>query len=117
MTFTATVTASSTPSGSVTFYDGTTALGTGTLNGSGVATYSTSSLGVGAHSITASYAGNSTFAASTSGAATVTVTTSATHSQPPLHSRSATSITTGQSVTFTATVTASFHTIGIGDIL
>ena len=63
VTFTATVTASSTPSGSVTFYDGTTALATNALNASGVAVYSTSSLSVGSHSITAAYAGNATFAA------------------------------------------------------
>ncbi len=45
VSFTATVSASgSTPAGSVTFYDGTSTLGTGTLNGSGVATYSTTSL-------------------------------------------------------------------------
>jgi Bacterial Ig-like domain (group 3)/FG-GAP repeat len=73
VTFTATVSASSTPDGSVTFYDGTTALGTGTLNSSGVATYSTTSLAAGSHSITAAYGGNSTFAASTSAATTVTV--------------------------------------------
>ncbi|MFY9701882.1 MAG: Ig-like domain-containing protein, partial [Terriglobales bacterium] len=42
-----------TPTGTVTFYDGATALGTGTLNGSGIATYTTSSLAVGQHSMTA----------------------------------------------------------------
>src|SRR5439155_1540230 len=48
VTFTATVAASTpgagTPSGTVTFKDGTTPLGTGTLNGSGVATLATSTL-------------------------------------------------------------------------
>ncbi len=51
----------------------TVQLGTGTLNGSAVATYSTSALTTGAHSITAQYGGDSNFAASTSPAVTVTV--------------------------------------------
>jgi hypothetical protein len=54
------------PTGSVTFKDGSTTLGSGTLNGSGNATFSTSALAVGTHSITAAFGGNSTDAASTS---------------------------------------------------
>jgi Bacterial Ig-like domain (group 3) len=50
----------------VTFIDGATTLGTGTLNGSGVATFTTSALTVGTHSINAAYGGDSNFAASTS---------------------------------------------------
>lgn len=64
VTFTATVTSSyGTPTGTVVFTDGTTALGTATLSG-GVSTYSTSSLAVGTHTITATYAANGDFAAS-----------------------------------------------------
>ena len=111
VTFTATVSASgSTPSGSVTFYDGSTVLDTETLNGSGVATYTASSLSVGAHSITASYAGNSTFAASASSATAVTVAAPALTATTTTLSTSNTSITSGQSVTFTATVSASGST-------
>jgi hypothetical protein len=68
VTFTATVKAGSgpTPTGSVTFKDGSTTLGTGTLNGSGEATLSTGSLAVGTHSITVEYGGNSNDATSTS---------------------------------------------------
>jgi Bacterial Ig-like domain (group 3) len=69
VTFTATVAPSSgtgTPSGTVSFSDGATTLGTGTLNTSGQATYATSSLTQGTHSITASYSGDSQFDASTS---------------------------------------------------
>ncbi len=68
ITFTATVTPASgttVPSGTVTFTDGTTMLRTGTLNGSGVATYATSELAVGTHSITAAYGGVASFSAST----------------------------------------------------
>ncbi|MDB5355894.1 MAG: Cna domain protein [Phycisphaerales bacterium] len=51
--------------GTVTFYDGSTALGTGTLT-NGAATFSTSALGVGSHQITAVYGGDPTDLASTS---------------------------------------------------
>jgi hypothetical protein len=69
VTFTATVSPSSgpgTPTGMVQLLDGTTALGSSTLNASGVATFSTLNLSPGSHSITAQYSGDSTFAGSTS---------------------------------------------------
>jgi len=70
VTFTATVSANApgggTPTGTVTFKDGTTVRGTGTLNVSGVASFTTSTLTLGTHSITAVYGGNSTFTSSTS---------------------------------------------------
>ncbi|SEF60312.1 Pectinesterase [Bryocella elongata] len=60
LTFTATLTASKSPVGTVSFYDGSTLLTSGVaLSGSGVATYTTSALAVGAHSITAQFAGDS----------------------------------------------------------
>jgi hypothetical protein len=55
-----TASAVGTPTGTVTFMDGTTPLGTGTL-ASGVATLTTSSLSAGAHTITASYGGDTNF--------------------------------------------------------
>ena len=70
--FTATVTGAS-PTGTVTFKDGAATLGTGTLNGAGQATLSTSSLTVGSHSITAVYGGNATNLTSTSSALTQVV--------------------------------------------
>jgi len=70
VTFTATVTsAAGTPGGTVSFYDGTTLLGQGTVS-SGVATYSTPALAVGAHTITAAYSGDTDFSAVTSSALT-----------------------------------------------
>ena len=76
VTFTATVSAASpgsgTPSGQVTFYDGTTAVDTETLV-NGTAAYTTSALSLGGHSITAKYLGNTDFATSTSTAITQTV--------------------------------------------
>ena len=73
VTFTATVTsAGGTPTGSVTFKDGTTTLGSGPLS-SGKATFKTTTLSVGSHSITAVYAGSSYFVTSTSSVLTQTV--------------------------------------------
>ncbi len=54
------------PTGMVTFYDGTTALGTGTLDTNGNASYTTSTLAIGTHPITVAYAGSTAFSASTS---------------------------------------------------
>ncbi|HTT33968.1 MAG TPA: Ig-like domain repeat protein [Methylomirabilota bacterium] len=70
VTFTATVSSASpgTPTGTVTFLDGATSLGTSTLNASAQATFSTSSLSLGSHSITAQYGGDANFSSSTSSA-------------------------------------------------
>ena len=66
ITLTATVTsASGTPTGRVTFYNGRTTLGSGQLSG-GVATLSTSTLPAGTDIITATYGGSATFNSSTS---------------------------------------------------
>lgn len=79
VTFTATVTGpATTPTGTVTFKDGSTTLGTGTLNSSGVATFTTSALTGGTHSITAVYGGDSNFQPATSTALTQTVNVAAT---------------------------------------
>jgi hypothetical protein len=78
VTLTATVSgqpsSTGTPTGTVTFFDGATSIGTGTLNASGVATLTTNSLSVGTHSLTATYGGDLNFAGSTSAPATETVT-------------------------------------------
>jgi len=69
VTFTATLAASnggSIPTGSVTFKDGATVISSAVLNGSGQASFTSNSLSVGSHSITASYPGDSNSLASTS---------------------------------------------------
>jgi hypothetical protein len=108
VTFTATVTAASGPAptiGSVSFRDNGVEIGTGPVNGSGVATFSTSSLAVGAHPMTAVYLGGSGFNASpTSNTVTQTVTAAAVNTTTTLGT-SGTPSSSGQSVTFTATVT------------
>ena len=50
-----------TPSGTVTFSDGATWLATVPLDGSGTATFTTSALSLGSHSITATYSGDADF--------------------------------------------------------
>src|SRR5208337_2819695 len=62
VTFTATVTApgaTAIPPGTVTFYDGATSLGTVSLDPTGAAAFTTSSLPLGANSITASFSSTS----------------------------------------------------------
>lgn len=71
-TLTATVSGGVTPTGSVTFKDGATALATVSLSGS-TAVLKISSLGTGAHSITAVYNGDGNNSAAASGAAAITV--------------------------------------------
>jgi uncharacterized repeat protein (TIGR01451 family) len=119
VTFTATVTDTATPpgtitgtpTGTVTFEDAGTPIGTGTLNSSGVATFSTSTLAVGSHTITAVYGGDanggtSGFLGSTSNtvAQVVLIATSTSLSSSLNPSPQ------GQSVTFTATVTTTTGT-------
>jgi autotransporter-associated beta strand protein len=106
VTLTATVAAVSpgtgTPTGSVEFLSGTTDLGTGTLDSTGVATLSTTSLTQGSNSLTAMYLGDTNFTQSTSPAVTETVNLQSTTSL----SVSPTTFSSGQTITLTATVTA-----------
>jgi hypothetical protein len=105
VTLTATVAAQNSqfgvPTGTVTFYCDGSALGTGTLDGNGVATLSVSSLAVGGHTITAVYNGDSTFGTSTSADLTQTVNQAATASSV---SADQSEVEVGTPVTFTARV-------------
>jgi sugar lactone lactonase YvrE len=86
VTFTATLsgmTGGVGPTGSVVFYDGTTQIGTGPvtlISGQYQAAYSTNSLAVGQHNITAQYPGDANYNTATSNTVTVTVNPST----PPL---------------------------------
>ena len=110
VTFVSTVqpkTGSGDPTGTVAFFDGSTQIGTGMINGSGDASFSTLTLSVGSHSITAQYSGDSSFSGSTSPAVNVMVSaatpptkTATTTSVSP----SATQLTTGQTLTLTIRV-------------
>jgi sugar lactone lactonase YvrE len=109
VTFTATVAPKTpVPTGTVTFNDGTKALGTGTVSSSGVATYATSTLAAGTHSVTAVYAGDADHAGSTSSVLTETISTA---TAPPasftLTAKSTSlSIQQGSSGTVSLTLTA-----------
>ena len=103
VTFTATVSSSAgTPTGKVTFMNGSTTLGTATLSG-GVATLTRTTLNEGISSLTAVYGGNTSFSGSTSAILTQAVNPAA--SAVTLTS-SLNPATYGQSVTFTATVSS-----------
>jgi hypothetical protein len=108
VTFTATVTAASpgsgTPTGSVEFYDGSTELGSGTLNGTSTATFTASTLSIGTHSITGIYSGDGNFTTSTSSAVSQRVNQASTTTTL---ASSANLSASGQAVTFTATISVS----------
>jgi hypothetical protein len=65
-------------SGTVSFFDGSTQLGTSSVNNQGVATFVTSDLGTSAHELTAVFDGDSNLLGSTSESVTVTITQSQT---------------------------------------
>ena len=108
VTFTATVSvlgsASVNPTGTITFLDGSTVIGTATLNSTtGIATFTTSALTVGSHSISASYsgataAGNGTASFAASGSAVLTQI-----------------VASQASPSFALAVTPTPITIGVGD--
>src|SRR6202453_583483 len=105
--FTATITPASgtaKPTGIVTFLDGATALGTGTLNSSGVATFSTTALTTGVHSITAQYPGDANFSGSTSPAISITINAAALLGTTTVLTGPSTAAS-GASVSFMASVT------------
>ena len=105
VTFSATVTGSS-PTGTVTFRNGTSTLGTGSLS-NGTASFSTSTLKSGTHSVTAAYGGDGINAASTSPALTQTV--SASNPKPALSTLSPSTAAAGASA-FTLTLTGTGFT-------
>lgn len=115
VTLRATVTAGDDPvtAGTVQFSDGGTPLGDPVpVDGSGVATLTTSTLSVGTHPITATYSGTATLAASdgvltqvVNKAVTTTALTSSTNPSD-----------VGESVTFTATITSAGEPVSAGSV-
>jgi len=112
VSFTATLSSSSgTPSGTVSFYDGTTLLGSVTLS-SLRAVYTTSSLATGTHSITAVYSGDNNFLSVTSSAVaelvqdfTISTPTSGTTNTPTA------TVTPGGTATYTLNIGPSVGTV------
>ena len=105
VTLTATVTSTSggTPTGTVTFNNGSIVLGAASLNNSGAGTFTTNSLAQGSYSLTATYSGGTTFSSSTSSAVALTVKLAAVTTLTV----SATQLNAGASVTLTAKVAPS----------
>jgi len=102
---TATVTGSGlTPTGTVIFYAGSSLLGEGTLNSSGAATYTTSSLPVGSNNITASYGGDTNYNAANSPATVVVVAPPGTVTPTVTVTPSASSVTDQQSLTVAVSI-------------
>ena len=101
--------------GTVSFKEGSTVLGTGTIDGNGNASITTSTLTVGTHSILATFAGSATFSTSTSATITITVKAAIAASSAAL-TASATTVTTGQGITFTLKVTSTATGIPSGTV-
>ena len=106
VTFTATVSPAfiGIPSGTVSLHSGAILLGTANVNSSGIATYTTSSLSPGSHSITAVYSGNGDFATSTSSPLIETIKGFTLTATRTTLTASLNSVAAGELVTFTATV-------------
>lgn len=68
LTANVTGTAGQTPTGTVTFYDGSAKLGTATLSAAGIASLSVTTLAPGTHTLTAAYGGSGSYTGSTSAA-------------------------------------------------
>ena len=107
ITFTAAVapkSGSGVPAGTVAFSDGSTQIGTASLNSSGSTAFDTSSLANGSHSISAAYSGDTNFAASKSAAVSITISAQAKIATTTSVSASTAQLAPGQNVTFTAAV-------------
>jgi len=115
VTFTATVTSSSgnTPIGSVNFNDGSTTLGTGTLDANGVATFTTSSLSLGSHSVVAAYPGDTNFVPANSSPLSQQVNQA---SATLALASSASPSSFNEPVTLTATVTPQYSGSATGNV-
>ncbi len=103
------------PLGSVSFYDGATLLGTGTVNSSGVATLLVSDLAIGFYSVIAEYSGDvAGLHGSISAPVTVHVTSAA--MAAVTLAVSAASVTAGTATTLTATVLNGISEVTSGTI-
>ncbi|MFN0120104.1 MAG: MBG domain-containing protein [Blastocatellia bacterium] len=90
------------PAGTVTFRDGANTLGTGTIDNAGQASFTTSALAVGDHSVVAEYAGNSNYNAAASANFALAVSKAETTTTV---AASLATISAGIPVTFSASVT------------
>ncbi len=115
VTFTATVTASktATPTGTFTFFDGTTALATVPIDASLTATFTTIDLAVGKHSVFALYSGDANFPQVTTANVPVTVFQATTQTNA---TASSTSAAFGEAITVSIDVSALTGGVPTGQI-
>jgi len=115
LTLTATVQGSGTAAltGWVTFLNGSTVLGVATIDISGIAILSTSSLAAGSYRLTAQFAGNGNYLASTSAGVSIEVNAQATKISLAASSNP---VTFGQTLVVTATVQGSGVTAPAGTV-
>jgi hypothetical protein len=106
VTFSAVLASSyATPSGAVDFYDSGALIGSAILDATGKATFTTSTLSAGTHSISVSFAGSSNFKSSVSSAISQVITSVGSMGPTAtMVSSSANPSTSGQSITLTANV-------------
>ena len=120
VTFTASVAAGAgTPTGTATFFDGGTQIGGPVTLVNGVATFATSGLSAGNHSITAVYNGSTDFTTSTSNVVVRTVIAPVGGLQLVASANPVTVDATGDTITYTATVTntgnVAINGVGVAD--
>lgn len=102
-----------TPTGTVSFYDGTALLATAVLNSAGVATLSNNQLSPGTHTLTVQYAGDPTNASGTSNPVSETVNQASTATN--LGSSNST-VTVGDNLTLAAVVSSASGPIPTGAV-
>ena len=118
VTFTATVTPAVTgvPTGSIEFVEGNVVLGIGQVaRATGTATYTTTSLAVGSHPISAEYSGNDSLASNSSAILVQVVNDMASTPDFALSTNptsSGTTVTVGSSLPYTVTITPSNGNVG-----
>ena len=121
VTFTATVAGSNSslpvPTGSVVFDDYYSPIGTVTLNGSGQAELTTSTLTVGTHSINATYGGNAGYSSVSSAVVTEVVNPSSNVSTTTAVISSINPSVFGQTVVLTATITGAGGPTPTGNVI
>lgn len=99
------------PAGTVTFLDGSSVLGTASLNAAGLATLTSSSLASGSHTISANYAGSSATAASSSTPLAEMVNGTSASAPFTLTVAGTPTVVTGQAVNLVITVAPRVSTI------
>jgi uncharacterized repeat protein (TIGR03803 family) len=103
VTVTVSSTGAGTPTGTINFLDGTTALGSATLN-NGQASFTTSALALGVHTLNANYSGDTNFSSS-NGSSSVTVNAAPTDFTFAAASTTTQTVQAGQMATYSFSLT------------